>query len=106
MGGGPVGYLQAKWDLSRGNYRIKAVGLPRACEPQYKDLLRQRYHVNVDTVAGCTPSRWELAYSEAYDTLAERAIQDRFQKNVFDECYNDAIQSYLQARPSEINKDN
>jgi hypothetical protein len=94
-GGGPMGHLQAKWDLSRKDYRIKAIGLEDVWWEEYSLLLNERYRIKADRVAYCTPTPWELAYSEAYNGVTWPAIEEHFQQNVFRECYEDSVRSYL-----------
>lgn len=93
-GGGPVGYIEAKWDLFRGSYKVKGAGGVIWWE-QYLQLLSERYQVKVDPVAPCNPSSWELAYSEAYNSVSKPAIREKFQKDIFKECNQDSIRLCL-----------
>jgi len=76
--------------------------MPSASQEDYVDLLKDKYQVSVERVAGCVVSPWEFAYSEAYNRVAIRAIHNKFQKDPFDECYNDARQLFLSRRKSEL----
>jgi len=50
------GRLSARFDVWRGHYIVLAYGLPSPWRPEYGQLLRERYGIEIHTVALCIVS--------------------------------------------------
>lgn len=85
------GRIDAKIDLAHGRYRELGYGLPPPRMPEYISLLRQRYGVEYDAVAGCTVSKDLVDYVDAYDEVSTAAISRRFGHDIFKEVADETI---------------
>ena len=81
-----LGYLAAKWDISRGHYEIAKYGLVRTPLSIYSRLLKERYNIKCSTASGCMVMPSEVEFKNAYNAVAVPAIIDHFGKDVFEEC--------------------
>lgn len=80
------GRLTARYDDWRGHYVVLAYGLPSPWRPQYAQLLRERYDVEVQTVALCIVSKTLRSYADSYDEVSAAAANHKFGHDVFKEC--------------------
>jgi len=88
---GPVrGRVAAHFDLWRGHYVVLAYGLPSPWRPQYTQLLRERYGIEVRTVALCIVSETLRSYADSYDEVSAAAANQKFGHDVFKECQESA----------------
>jgi hypothetical protein len=95
FGAKPLGYLQARYDLARGHYRIKSYGLdPFLSYRDYYDTF-QAHGIELVAVAGCVVDNFIIANVAAYNAVMREAIRDRFGIDII------AIPSNEQAQPSE-----
>ena len=80
--GATAGKGMAYWDSFRENYRIKA-RIPETDSLKEKaQKLTEKYGVKVDYSAYAKASSWGWAYTEGYNSVATRALDDKFQRNV------------------------
>jgi len=80
------GRLMARYDVWRGQYVVLAYGLPPPWRPRYAQLLRERYGIEVRTVALCIVSETLLSYADSYDEVSAAAANHKFGHDVFKEC--------------------
>jgi len=90
LGAYPRGMAAAHIDLARGRYEVLTFGLPPSWDREYRRLLKERYGVEVHTVAGCMVTEEEVWFVDGYNSVAEARITSRFGKDVFAECAADA----------------
>jgi hypothetical protein len=88
------GNLAARYDLARGKHRILNFGLPPLWLPEYARLLRERFGVELDAVAGCTVSQQLVSYGEAYDKVTAAAAIRKYGHDIFRECAEEAEKKY------------
>jgi len=93
------GQLVADFDTNRGRYEVLAYGLPSPWRPEYTRLLRERYDVEVRTVALCIVSRSLLAYADSYNAVSTAAANRKFGHDIFKECAEEARQNWEQTAP-------
>ena len=80
------GRLKARYDVWRGHYAVLAYGLPPPWRPQYAHLLRERYGIEVRTIALCIVSETLRSYADSYDEVSAAAASHKFGHDVFKEC--------------------
>jgi len=80
------GRLAAHFDVWRGHYVVLAYGLPPPTRPEYAKLLRQRYGIEVRTVALCMVSETLTSYADSYNEVSAAAANRKFGHDVFKEC--------------------
>jgi hypothetical protein len=80
------GRLMAHYDVWRGHYAVLAYGLPSPWRPRYSQLLRERYGVEVRTVALCIVSETLRSYADSYDEVSAASANQKFGHDVFKEC--------------------
>jgi hypothetical protein len=79
------GYLAAHFDVSRGRYKILMHGLLASSTHEYRSLLKARYGVDADIVAGCVIVEPLRSYAEAYNAVMVPAVNCKFGRDVFEE---------------------
>jgi len=82
--------VAARLDVRHGRYKLLVYGLPPAWRPEYKQLLKQRYGIEMNAVASCTPSGPLRSYVAAYDEVSTIAANRKYGHDVFRECAEDA----------------
>jgi hypothetical protein len=80
------GRLAAHFDVRRGHYVVLAYGLPPEWRPEYAQLLKERYGIDVRTVALCIISETLRSYADSYDKVSIAAVKRKFGHDVFEEC--------------------
>lgn len=80
------GRLTAHYDVWRGHYVVLAYGLPVPWRSQFAQLLRERYGVEVRTVALCIVSETLRSYADSYDDVSAADANHRFGRDIFKEC--------------------
>lgn len=83
------GWLAAQVDARGGHYRLLAYGRPPRENDEYVRLLRERYDIEVDRVAFCTPSWGIVAYADSYDRVSYAAANRKFGHDVFKEAWEE-----------------
>ncbi len=88
------GGLAAGFDVMRGHYKISSFGLPTPWRPEYSRLLRERYGIEDQVVAGCIVSSSLVAYVEGYNAISMSAANRKFGRDVFQESAADASRKW------------
>ncbi|MBN9516933.1 hypothetical protein J0H58_00210 [bacterium] len=97
----PRGVTAAWVDAARGHDEIQAYGYPEPKRFESARLLRERYGVHTNTVAGCVVTyelRW---YVSGYNSVSIPNINARHGKDVFEECYEEAFVAWRRDQPRE-----
>ncbi|MFZ1087414.1 MAG: hypothetical protein WAN35_20815 [Terracidiphilus sp.] len=84
------GRHDARVDVAHGRFKILTYGLPTQLHQQYGLLLRQRYGVEIQAVAGCIVARYQQDYVDAYNEVSSSAIKRKYRRDIFKEA-NDEI---------------
>jgi hypothetical protein len=92
------GRFSARVDLALGNYRLLVVGLPAPWSHEYAQLLKSRYGVEYRQEALCIVSSSEVDYVRAYDAVSVSAVEAKYNRDIFSECYEEAKKSWEQKR--------
>ena len=98
------GYWTARLDLRRGQYILLACGLPSPWRPEYAQLLRERYGIEVHTVALCIISETQRSYIDSYDEVSAAAANRKFGHDVFKECAEAASKNWELQRAAKVQK--
>jgi hypothetical protein len=88
------GRVAARFDIMRGRYEILSVGLPVVWRPESARLLRERYGIEEQVVAGCIVSPSLLAYVEGYNRVSMNAANRKFGHDVFQENVREASRNW------------
>ena len=88
----PSASLDAAMDYSKGEYALRASGLPSDCGLAYRDLLYARYNVSIYS-QGCLIGPGQPEYDKAYNRVLTILIKRKFGKDIFQECRRDACES-------------
>jgi hypothetical protein len=99
------GRLSAHFDLWRGHYIVLAYGLPSPWRPKYAHLLRERYGIEVHTVALCIVSETLRSYADSYNEVSAAAANRNFGHDVFKECAEVASKNWELQRAARLAKD-
>lgn len=99
------GRLSARFDVWRGHYRVLAYGLPSPWRPEYAKLLRERYGIEVHTVALCIVSETLRAYADSYNEVSAAAANRRFGHDVFKECAEVANKNWEIQRAARLSRE-
>jgi hypothetical protein len=86
------GMLAAYLDHSRGHYEVQTYGFPAEWRHEYARLLRERYGVELNAVAGCVVSHDLVAYVDGYNAASRRLLTARFGSDIFADCRRQAMQ--------------
>jgi len=97
----PRGMLVALFDDARGHYEIKVYGLPAEWSYEYARLMKLRYGVEINAVAGCIVTDQLVNYVAGYNAVSQPRIEERFGKDVFAECAEEARKSWERERLDE-----
>lgn len=84
------GHLDARYDVLRGNYRVLSYGMPGLWHDEWKQLLKERYQITNDAVAGCMVSGSLIAYVRAYNKVSIIAANEKFGHDIFAEISEEA----------------
>jgi hypothetical protein len=94
------GRMAARYDLGRGHYKILAYGLAPGWRSEYDHLLKERYGIEVRTVALCLVSETLRSYVDSYDEVSAVAVNRKFGHDVFNECAEAARKNWEAKRAS------
>jgi hypothetical protein len=75
--------MAARYDVGHGHYRILAYGLPPGWRSEYARLLKERYGIEMRTVALCIVSETLRSYVDSYDEVSAAAANHKFGHDVF-----------------------
>ncbi len=84
------GAMVAQYDIAHGHYRHLTYGLPIPWQPSYAQVLRQRYGIEMQAVAGCIVSRLLMAYVDGYNGVSTSAANRRWRRDVFKDSWKAA----------------
>jgi hypothetical protein len=84
----PRGMAVAYFDHARGHDEVKRGGPGIHNDPGYRQLLRERYGVEVGWGEDCSiwPWFWEGEYFSGYNSVSESFLRRKYGKNVTAEC--------------------
>ncbi len=99
--GYPRGMIAAWADGARGHNEVKVCGLPPPWDGEYIRLVRQRYGVEVNAVAGCVVTQDLVRYVNGYNSVAKPRIRTQHGKDIFAECANEAREAWELANPQK-----
>lgn len=97
----PRGMIAAWADDARGHYEVKVFGLPPPWVGEFARLVRERYGVEVNPVAGCIVTQDLVWYVDGYNSISLPRIRARFAKDIFAECVADARAAWEQKHGKE-----
>ena len=86
----PRGRWKAQSDLRQGHVALLTYGLEPPQRRVIARLLRERYGVELRTVAGDIVSEDLTAYVRAYNEVMQTAINNKFGHDVYKECAEQA----------------
>ena len=95
------GALDAWVDRARGQSKFKSYGYVMGWEGEYRRLLRDRYGVTVEPVAGCLVTEDLVRYVHGYNDVSCARLQARFGKDIFAECKKEARTAWKQLHPGD-----
>jgi hypothetical protein len=95
----PRGMIAAWVDGARGHNEVKTYGLPMGWDGEYARLLREKYGVEVNWVAGCVVTRDLVEYVDGYNSVATARIEAEYGKDIFAECTEEARAAWELANP-------
>jgi len=72
------GHLSAQFDVWRGHHIVLAYGLPSPWRPASAQLLRERYGIEIHTVALCILSETLRSYADSYNEVSVAAANRKF----------------------------
>jgi hypothetical protein len=85
-----LGEKEAKNDLGQGKLAVESYGKPVIFRETYQKLLKQRYGIEVRTVAGCAVDDQIAGHAEGYNKAMNAEIQKRFGADVFERTLKEA----------------
>jgi|GEM_PF-1783650 len=88
------GVLDGEKELKNGTLAIESFGLPSPWSPVYAQILKQRYGIEEQTVAGCCVDAEIIGHAEGFNSVMDKAIKQRYRKDVFEEAAAEAIAFY------------
>jgi hypothetical protein len=98
----PFGAVMAHIDHLRGHDEIKTYGLPAQWRDGYAALLRERYGVELNPVAGCAPPVSLMQYVDGYNRVSESYLKQKHGKDILIECAQEARAIYEKAQEVKI----
>jgi hypothetical protein len=103
----PRGIFMADIDYLCGRYGVWETGPPWPWLNEEKDLLRERYRVEVVGLMPDHPTPVTLPliwYGRGYNTVARANLQEKYGKDVLVECARDARKRWAADHPKEAEK--
>jgi hypothetical protein len=88
------GRIAAHIDVARGQYKILGYGLPVVWQPAYARLLKERYGIQYEAVAGCVVSESLTSYVGGYNAVSTSAANRKFGPDIFRKSLDDAKQEW------------
>jgi hypothetical protein len=88
-------------DGVRGHQEVKVFGLPPSWAWEYARLVRERYGVEINPVAGCVVTQDLVWYVDGYNAVARPGIVARHGKDIFAECAEEAQAEWDLPNPRE-----
>lgn len=69
---------------------------------EYGQILKDRYGVEYEAVAGCIVSESLIAYVEAYDDVSGAAVKRKFGQDVFKKSWDEATRIWQEKHRAEL----
>jgi len=88
--GGFKGMIDAKVDFASGKLRIESYGLASGWSRDYKLILKEKYGIEHDSVAGCLVSPWITGHAKAYNKEMKEKIKERYGDSIFEDSIEEA----------------
>ena len=89
------GKARARRDLSNGKMALCTYGRPAKWRDLYADLLRNRYKIELISVAGEHVSERQREESHGYNSVMKAAIKQRYGKDFLDAVVEEAKEAHL-----------
>ena len=86
------GQVDARADVAKGILKIKYWGMR-----QYygiEKLFKEKYNIELENVAVCFVSLQDDEYIRGYNSISQKAIQDKYGKDFFEKAYQEALKTY------------
>ena len=90
------GQLAAHYDVARGHQLQLIYGLPSLMDPVYARVLRERYGIEMRTVAGCIISTSLRSYADGYNEVSVAAANRKWGRDVFEDSWKEAARIWAQ----------
>jgi len=87
----------AQFNVWRGHYAVVSYGM-LPWRHEYAELLRERYGVELYTVAFCIVSENVRSYADSYNAVSAAAANRKFGHDIFRECMEAARRSWERQR--------
>ncbi len=85
----PHGIIAAYVDYYRGHYETKKFGaLPPMWVDEYELLIKARYGVQTNRVAGCVVDQDIVWYVSGYNSTMIDLLKEKHGRDIFEECAN------------------
>ena len=84
------GRMAARYDVRHGHYKALAYGLPPIWNSEYVRLLKEKYGIEMHTIALCIVSETLRSYADSYDEVSAAAANRKFGRDVFKESAEEA----------------
>ena len=87
-----AGQVDASADVAKGILKIKYWGMR-----QYygiEKLFKEKYNIELENVAVCFVSLQDDEYIRGYNSISQKAIQDKYGKDFFEKAYQEALKAY------------
>ena len=97
-----MGSVVAHVDHLRGHYELKTFGSGVRWRFTYGVILKERYGVTLNIVAGCVVTPWLVDYVLGYNGVSEKYIERKHGAGVLDECAKKARLKWRQVHEAEM----
>lgn len=84
------GQREAKADLAAGKLAVESYGLMASYNIVYRQLLKERYGIEVRMVAGCVVDESITGHAQGYNGIMNAEIKKRFGEDVFEKTSKEA----------------
>jgi hypothetical protein len=95
----PRAMLGAYLDHACGHYEVKTYGYPAPWRWEYGLLLKQKYGVELNAIAGCCVTEELERYVSGYNAASRSLLRARYGKDIFAECADVAERRWRAANP-------
>ena|GEM_PF-4980935 len=87
------GAFAATIDGVRGHDEIQSFGGPPTIQQvEYHQLLKKRYGVEPNIVAGCVVSETLVRYVHGYNDVTKQRLKKKHGRDIFTECWAEAVE--------------
>lgn len=87
---GRYAMTEARRDISNGKPKLLLSGFPRKFEEEWRSIMKERFGVQTEFIAGCESSALLANYVGAYNAVIERHIFSKFGAHALEESLEDA----------------